>query len=103
ASVGFAAYVVNFGSYNKTYGTAAGAVVFLLWLWITNLALLLGAQLDAELERTRRLLAGRRVEDSAAAPVRDDREIVTRARGHDEDVARGRALRRTDGRSDGPH
>ncbi len=103
ASVGFAAYVVNFGSYNKTYGTAAGAVVFLLWLWITNLALLLGAQLDAELERTRRLLAGRRVEDSAAAPVRDDREIVTRARRHDEDVARGRALRRTDGRSDGPH
>src|SRR5699024_8859467 len=33
ASVGFAAYVVNFGSYNKTYGTVAGAVVFLLWLW----------------------------------------------------------------------
>lgn len=100
ASVGFAMYVVNFGSYNKTYGTLAGAVVFLLWLWITNLALLLGAGLDAELQRTRRLLAGRRAEDGAAAPVRDDREIAAHERRHAQDVARGRTLRRTDGRSD---
>ncbi|NUS45294.1 MAG: YihY/virulence factor BrkB family protein [Mycobacteriaceae bacterium] len=52
ASGGFAVYVANFGSYNKTYGSLAGAVVFLVWLWITNVAVLLGAQLDAELART---------------------------------------------------
>jgi membrane protein len=40
---GFAFYAANFGSYNRTYGPLAGAVVFLLWLWITNLALLFGA------------------------------------------------------------
>ena len=55
ASVGFGFYVGNFGSYNKTYGALAGVIVFLLWLWITNLALLFGAELDAELERGRQL------------------------------------------------
>jgi membrane protein len=55
ASVGFGIYVANFGSYNKTYGSLAGVVVFLVWLWISNLAVLLGAAFDAELAR-----AGRR-------------------------------------------
>jgi membrane protein len=58
ASAGFAFYVANFGSYNKTYGTLAGVVVFLLWLWISNLALLFGAEFDAELERQREIDAG---------------------------------------------
>jgi membrane protein len=58
ASALFAFYVANFGSYNKTYGTLAGAVVFLVWLWITNIALLLGAELNAELERSREIEAG---------------------------------------------
>ena len=58
ASVLFGVYVANFGTYNKTYGTLAGVIVFLLWLWITNLALLFGAELDAELERGRQLQAG---------------------------------------------
>ena len=58
ASVLFGLYVANFGSYNKTYGSLAGVIVFLLWLWITNLALLFGAELDAELERGRQLQAG---------------------------------------------
>ena len=49
ASVLFGLYVANFGSYNKTYGALAGVIVFLLWLWITNLALLFGAEVDAEL------------------------------------------------------
>ena len=48
ASVGFAFYVANFGSYNKTYGAIAGVIVTLLWLWITNLALLFGAELDQQ-------------------------------------------------------
>ncbi|WP_437062568.1 YihY/virulence factor BrkB family protein [Streptomyces sp. enrichment culture] len=53
ASAGFAFYVANFGSYNKTYGTLAGVIVFLVWLWVTNLAILLGLEFDAELARQR--------------------------------------------------
>jgi membrane protein len=58
ASVAFAIYVSNFGSYNKTYGTLGGVVVFLLWLWLTNLAILLGAEFNAETERARQLHGG---------------------------------------------
>ena len=58
ASAGFALYVANFGSYNKTYGSLAGVIVFLVWLWISNLAVLLGAELNAELERARELESG---------------------------------------------
>jgi len=58
ASAAFAFYVGNFGSYDKTYGTLGGVVSFLVWLWITNIALLLGAELNAELERSRQLEAG---------------------------------------------
>jgi membrane protein len=58
ASVVLALYVGNFGSYNKTYGSLAGVVVFLLWLWITNLAILLGAEFNAETERAKQLHAG---------------------------------------------
>jgi membrane protein len=58
ASVGFALYVANFGSYDKTYGSLGGVVVFLLWLWITNMAVLLGAEYNAELERARQMKEG---------------------------------------------
>ena len=58
ASALFALYVSMFGSYNKTYGSLAGVVVFLLWLWITNIAVLLGVEFNAETERTRELRAG---------------------------------------------
>jgi membrane protein len=58
ASAAFAFYVANFGSYNKTYGALGGVVVFLVWLWITNVAILLGAELNAEHERSRELEAG---------------------------------------------
>jgi membrane protein len=58
ASAGFAFYVANFGSYDKTYGTLGGVVSFLVWLWIINIAVLLGAELNAELERGRELEAG---------------------------------------------
>lgn len=74
ASAGFAAYVSNFGSYNKTYGSLGAAVTFLVWLWITNLALLFGAELDAELERTRELAAGRAAEEQILLPPREPAE-----------------------------
>ena len=53
ASALFALYVANFGSYNKTYGALAGIIIFLVWLWISNVAILLGAELNAEIERGR--------------------------------------------------
>jgi len=58
ASVGFAFYVANFGSYDKTYGALGGVVVLLVWMWISNVALLLGMELNAERERSRELEAG---------------------------------------------
>jgi membrane protein len=58
ASVAFAFYVANFSSYDKTYGTLGGVIVFLVWMWITNIAVLLGAELNAEVERSREIEAG---------------------------------------------
>jgi membrane protein len=58
ASAGFAFYVANFSSYNKTYGTMAGVIVFLVWLWLTNLAILLGLEFDAETVRQRAIAGG---------------------------------------------
>jgi len=58
ASIGFAFYLSNFGSYDKTYGTLGGVVTFLVWVWITNIAVLLGVELNAELERAREIQAG---------------------------------------------
>jgi membrane protein len=58
ASVALAIYVSHFGSYNKTYGTLGGVVVFLLWLWITNMAILLGAEFNAETERAKQIHTG---------------------------------------------
>jgi membrane protein len=58
ASAGFAFYVAHFASYSRTYGALGGAVTFLVWLWIGNIALLLGLELNAELERSRELARG---------------------------------------------
>jgi len=58
ASAAFAFYVANFGSYNKTYGSLAGVIIFLVWLWISNIAVLLGAEVNAEVERARELESG---------------------------------------------
>ncbi len=67
ASAGFAFYVANFASYNKTYGAVAGVVVFLGWLWITNLAVLLGLEFDAELSRQCAMAGGLPEGDEPAA------------------------------------
>jgi membrane protein len=58
ASVGFAIFVANFGSYDKTYGTLGGVVVLLVWIWITNVAILLGHELNAERERSAEIVEG---------------------------------------------
>jgi len=68
----FAFYVSQFGSYNKTYGTLAGPVIFLVWLWLTNIAMLLGAELNAELERSRELEAGVPAEETIALELREE-------------------------------
>lgn len=72
ASLAFALYVANFGTFNETYGALAGVIVFLLWLWVSNSALLLGAELDAELERARQLQAGIPAEQDLQLRVRDE-------------------------------
>ncbi|MET1036796.1 MAG: YihY/virulence factor BrkB family protein, partial [Aeromicrobium sp.] len=93
ASVAFGLYVAMFASYDKTYGSLAGVIVFLLWLWLTNLALLFGAELDAELERGRQLQAGIEAEETIQLPPRDTRNIVKAEKKHQADVAAGRGIR----------
>ncbi|WP_069167430.1 YihY/virulence factor BrkB family protein [Nocardia altamirensis] len=72
ASAGFAFYAANFGSFNKVYGSLGGAVVFLIWLWLTNLAVLLGAAFDAELLRGRGIEQGHSPDKTPFLPLRDD-------------------------------
>ena len=86
ASTAFAFYVANFGSYNKTYGSVAGAIVALLWLWLTNLALLFGAEVDAvrdariEEEKAARAAAAADLDSldpaSYLAPLRPEPDVV---------------------------
>lgn len=93
ASVGFAFYVANFSSYNKTYGALGGVIIFLLWLWITNIALLLGAEFDAEVERGRELQAGIRAEEEIQLPPRDTRQIEKKEEKHAKDVEEATEVR----------
>ena len=93
ASVVFGLYVSNFASYNKTYGALAGVVVFLLWLWLTNLALLLGAEVDSEMERARELQAGIAAEESLQLPPRDTRQSEKAEAKLEERVEEARQLR----------
>ena len=94
ASVGFAFYAVNFSSYDETYGPIGGVIVFLLWVWISNNALLFGAELDAELERGRQLQAGIEAEESIQLPPRDTKVSDKKDEQHAADVRAGRQLRR---------
>jgi membrane protein len=75
ASAAFAFYVANFSSYNKTYGALAGVVVFLVWLWISNIAVLLGAEFNAELERGRLIEAGQDADEEPFLEPRDGRKL----------------------------
>ncbi|MBM7504344.1 YihY/virulence factor BrkB family protein [Agromyces aurantiacus] len=93
ASAAFALYVANFSNYDRTYGSLAGAIVFLLWLWIANNALLFGAEFDAEVERGRELEAGIPAEERIQLPPRDTRKIDTAERKEREDIELGRRIR----------
>lgn len=95
----FGLYVSQFSNYNKTYGSLAGVIIFLLWLWITNLALLFGAELDAEMERGRQLQAGIRAEHDIQLPPRDTR-VMDKADAKDaSDIEQGEQLRLSRGES----
>jgi membrane protein len=93
ASLAFGFYVSRFSSYNKTYGALAGVIVFLLWLWLTNLALMFGAELDAELERARQLQAGIKAEKTLQLPPRDTRQSEKAEEKLEKRIQEGRELR----------
>lgn len=93
ASVGFGFYIANFGHYDRTYGSLAGVIVFLLWIWISNLALLFGAEFDVEVERGRELAAGVAAEVSLQLPLKATKSISKAADRRDADILRARRLR----------
>ena len=92
-SAAFGFYVASFGNYDATYGALAGIIVFLLWLWLTNLALLFGAEFDAEAERARQLRDGEAAEEELQLPPRDSRGIEKAKAKRREIVHRARSLR----------
>jgi membrane protein len=100
ASVGVAYYVATVGSDGATPGTLGAAVVALAWVWLTNVALVLGAELDAELERGRELKIGLPAEEVLQLPVRDDRGTVKARARRSKDVARQREIRLAAGGGD---
>ncbi|WP_234356362.1 YihY/virulence factor BrkB family protein [Blastococcus sp. Marseille-P5729] len=93
ASLGFGFYVANFGNYNKTYGSLAGVIIFLLWLWLTNMALLFGAEVDAEVERARQLQAGIKAEKTLQLPPRDTVVSEKKEKKYRDVVSESRKLR----------
>jgi membrane protein len=81
ASVAFAFYVSSFGSYNKTYGTMGGVICFLVWYWITNIAVVLGAEFNAERERAKEIGEGRPgAERELQVDLRREPKVTKRSR-----------------------
>jgi membrane protein len=93
-SIAFSVYVNQFSNYEKTYGSLAGVFIVLLWVYLTNLALLLGAEVDSEMERARELEAGIPAEEILQLPPRDTKVSVKHAAKLRDDIDRGRQLRR---------
>jgi membrane protein len=76
----FGVYIAHFGSYNRVYGSLAGVIIFLIWMWISNLAVLMGAEFDAELERGRAIAGGMPPDEEPFAELRDTRKLRKKAR-----------------------
>jgi membrane protein len=93
ATAGFALYIATVGQYERIYGWLAGGVVLLLWLYITNLVLVLGAEVDAEVVRLRQLNAGIAAEQLIQLPMRDTSRNLLLARQRADDERRGREIR----------
>jgi membrane protein len=94
ASALFALYVANFSHYNKIYGSLAGVIVFLIWMWISNVAILLGAEFNAELERGRAVAGGHPIEEEPFSELRDDRKLRKKEKGSRWARRRGRQAAR---------
>lgn len=95
ASVGFGFYVHNLADYDRIYGSFAGIMIFLVWLWIGNIALLMGALIDAELERVRELRAGIPAERDLQVQLRDTSRIERNVAGDLADERDARRFRRS--------
>lgn len=98
ASWGLSFYIARFANYNRTYGSLAGAVIALLFLYVSNLALLIGAEVDAELERLRQLKQGIHAEERLQWDLRATSRIIRTERSRQRDLAYARALREEAGR-----
>lgn len=99
ATAGYSFYLANFGNYSATYGAMAGAILMLLLLWVVNVALLFGAEFDAEFERGRQLRAGLPAEEELQLPPRDDRQMVKKAEKHQAIFEENRRVRIEAGRT----
>ncbi|MGQ1839679.1 YihY/virulence factor BrkB family protein [Kocuria turfanensis] len=93
AAAAFTWYVTNFASYNATYGIIGSVIILLLGLWIINNVLLLGAEIDAEVERGRQLQGGIKAEETIQLPPRDTRQVEKKDKKEDKLVDQGRKLR----------
>lgn len=93
ASAGFALYIGNFANYDRIYGSFAGIIVFALWMWIANIALLVGVEFDAEVVRIRQLRDGMPAETQVQLPLRDASRIAKVVRNDRADVAEARRIR----------
>lgn len=102
ATLGFGFYVANFSNYDRTYGSLAGVIIFLLWIWIANLALLFGAEFDAELERGRQLQAGIAAERDIQLPPRDTSKSDKTAAKERADIEEGRRIRQENSQGGSP-
>lgn len=98
ASALFGLYVSTIVDYDRVYGPLAGAIIFLLWLWIANLALILGVEFDAAVERARELSAGLPAEFRVQLPLRDSTQIEAKNRRATDETFEARALRHRDDR-----
>lgn len=101
-TAGIAVYVMNFANYEATYGALASVIIFLFWVYIMNMVLLLGAELDAELERGRQLQAGIVAERTIMLRPRETKGSKKKHAKHEQLVASGRALRLSEGTTNDP-